>query len=143
MLAVGHPEASFGGFGHEGTGVKIRNWEPLAGRQGQRQVLARRAEPGETYDTYFSYFYAADERRWRLFGVGNKYNKRKQLKSLWVGSFVEVPGTPHVQRSGPYPRVMRYRGWVMENNGAWHQLDRMTNGNINRTRIGDSGASKS
>ncbi len=133
LLAVGHPEATFGGFGHEGTGVKIRNWEPLAGRQGQRQVLALRVEPGEMYDTYFSYFYAADERRWRLFGVGNKYNKWRPLKSLWVGSFVEVPGPPHVQRSGPYPRVMRYRGWVMEDNGTWHQLDQMTNGNINRT----------
>lgn len=133
LLAVGHPQASFGGFGHEGTGVKIRNWEPLAGRQGQRQVLALRVEPGEMYDTYYSYFYAADEKRWRLFGVGNKFNKRKPLKSLWVGSFVEVPGPPHVQRSGPYPRVMRYRGWVMEDNGTWHQLDRMTNGNISRT----------
>jgi hypothetical protein len=133
LLAVGNPEASFGGFGHEGTGVKIRNWEPLAGRQGQRQVLALRVEPSEMYDTYYSYFYAADERRWRLFGIGNKYNRRRPLKSLWVGSFVEVPGPPHVQRSGPYPRVMRYRGWVMEDNGTWHQLDRMGNGNINRT----------
>jgi hypothetical protein len=85
------------------------------------------------YDTYYSYFYAADEGRWRLFGVGNKYNRRRPLKSLWVGSFVEVPGPPHVQRSGPYPRVMRYRGWVMEDNGTWYQIDRMTNGNINRT----------
>ena len=133
LLAVGHPEASFGGFGHEGTGVKIRNWEPLAGRQGQHQILALRVEPGEMYDTYFSYFFAADEQRWKLFGVGNKYNKRKQLKSLWVGSFVEVPGPPHVQRSGPYPRVMRYRGWIMDDSGAWHQLDRMASGNINRT----------
>ena len=96
-------------------------------------MLALRVEPGETYDTYYSYFYAADEQRWRLFGVGNKFNKRKPLKSLWVGSFVEVPGPSHVQRSGPYPRAMRYRGWVMENNGTWHQIDRMTNGNINRT----------
>lgn len=132
LLAVGHSDASFGGFGHEGTGVKIRNWEPLAGRQGQRQVLALRVEPGEIYDTYYSYFYAADEGRWRLFGIGNKYNKRRPLKSLWVGSFVEVPGPPHVQRSGPYPRVMRYRGWVMEAGGTWHRIDRISNGNINR-----------
>ena len=26
-----------------------------------------------------------------------------------------------------------YRGWVMEDNGTWYQIDRMTNGNINRT----------
>ena len=132
LLAVGHPEASFGAFDHEGSGVKIRNWEPLAGRQGQRQVLALRVEPGKTYDTYFSYFDAADEQRWKLFGVGNKYNNRKPLKSLWVGSFVEVPGPPHVQRTGPYRRVMRYHGWVMDADGSWHPLDRMTSGNINR-----------
>lgn len=132
LLAVGHPDASFGGFGHEGTGVKIRNWEPLTDRQGQRQVLALRVEPGEIYDTYYSYFYASDEQRWRMFGVGNKYNNRKPLKSLWVGSFVEVPGPPHIQRSGPYPRVMRYRGWVMEHSGTWHQIDQMTNGNTDR-----------
>jgi len=133
LLAAGSPKANFSGFGHEGTGVKIRNWKPLAGKRRQRQVLALRVEPGEMYDTYYSYFYAADERRWRLFGAGNKYNNHKPIKSLWVGSFVEVPGPPHVQRSGPYPRAMRYRGWVMEANGAWHRLDRMTNGDISRT----------
>lgn len=132
LLAIGNRQASFGGFDHEGTGVKIRNWEPLAGRQGQRQVIALRVKPGEPYDTYFSYFYAADKRRWQLFGVGNKYSRGKPLQSLWVGSFVEVPGPPHVQRTGPYPRVMRYRGWVMDASGEWHPLDQMTNGNVNR-----------
>ena len=132
LLAVGNPQASFSGFAHEGTGVKIRNWEPLAGRQGQRQTLALRVEPGPMYDTYYSYFYAADEKQWKLFGVGNKFNNQKPLKSLWVGSFVEVPGPAPVQRTGPYERVMRYRGWVMDTAGNWSPLDRMTSGNINR-----------
>ncbi len=132
LLAVGKPDATFGGFDHEGTGVKIRNWEPLQGRQGQRQVLALRVEPGKTYDTYFSYFYASDEKRWRLFGVGNKFNKQKPLSSLWVGSFVEVPGPAHVQRTGPYKRTMRYRGWVMDANENWSQLDSMKMGDIDR-----------
>lgn len=132
LLAIGNRTASFGGFDHEGTGVKIRNWEPLAGRQGQKQVLALRVEPGPKYDTYFSYFYESDRQRWRLFGVGNKYNKGKPLKSLWVGSFVEVPGPPQVQRTGPYERTMRYRGWVMNAAGKWSSLDQMTNGNVNR-----------
>ncbi len=131
LLAVGNPKASFGGFDHEGTGVKIRNWEPLSGRQGQRQVLALRVEPGATYDTYYSYFYLADEQRWKLFGSGNKYNHGKPLKSLTVGSFVEVPGPPPVQRTGPYQRVMRYRGWIMDQKGKWHPLDQMTHGNVN------------
>jgi len=46
LLAIGHRDATFGGYGHEGTGVKIRDWKPLEGRSGQRQVLALRLEPG-------------------------------------------------------------------------------------------------
>ncbi len=132
LLAIGNREAKFGGFDHEGTGVKIRDWEPLAGRQGQRQALALRVEPGEDYDTYFSYFYATDERRWRLFGVGNKWIGGKPIDHLWVGSFVEVPGPPPVQRTGAWERTMRYRGWVMDVRGQWFPLDRMERGNIDR-----------
>lgn len=132
LLAIGHRDATFGGFGHEGTGVKIRDWDPLLGHQGQRQVLALRVVPSETYDTYYSYYYVADENEWRLFGVGNKYNKGKPLKSLWVGSFVEVPGPPHVQRTGLYPREMRYRGWVVQEDGQLLQLDHMSGGDVDK-----------
>lgn len=132
LLAIGNPEATFGGFDHEGTGVKIRDWEPLEGRQGQRQALALRVEPGPIYDTYYSYFYASDEKRWRLFGVGNKHNGGRPLENLWVGSFVEVPGPPPVQRTGAWERRMRYRGWVMEEGGNWFPLDRMERGNVDQ-----------
>ncbi|MEK6216315.1 MAG: DUF3472 domain-containing protein, partial [Boseongicola sp.] len=132
LIAIGNREATFGHFDHEGTGVKIRDWEPLAGRQGQSQVLALRVEPGETHDTYFSYFYAADEKRWRLFGVGKKNHKGKSAESLWVGSFVEVPGPPPRQRTGPYERRMRYRGWVMNEGGKWFALDQMQIGNVDK-----------
>ena len=132
LLAAGDRKASLGGFSHEGTGVKIRNWEPLAGRQGQRQALALRVKPGTPYDTYYSYFYASDEKRWRLFGIGNRYNNGKPLKSLWVGSFVEVPGRASVQRTGAYTRTMRYRGWCMDTSGKWHPLNQMATGNANK-----------
>lgn len=132
LIAIGNPDATFGGFDHEGTGVKIRDWEPLEGRQGQSQALALRVEPGAKYDTYYSYFFASDENRWHLFGAGKKYNKGKPLNSLWVGSFVEVPGPAPVQRTGPYTRSMRYRGWVMDESGKWYPLDRMQNGNIDK-----------
>jgi hypothetical protein len=132
LIAIGDPDASFGGFDHEGTGVKVRDWEPLEGRQGQRQTMALRVEPGDRYDTYFSYFYATDEKRWRLFGVGKKHHGGKPLKSLWVGSFVEVPGPPQVQRTGPYERRMRYRGWVMEEGGRWFPLDRLSVGDVDK-----------
>jgi hypothetical protein len=42
LIAIGDPDAKFSGFSHEGTGVKIRGWEPLKGRQGQRQAFAVR-----------------------------------------------------------------------------------------------------
>ena len=132
LIAIGNRDATFGHFDHEGTGVKIRDWEPLEGRQGQSQPLALRVEPGETHDTYFSYFYAADEKRWRLFGVGKKNHKGKSAESLWVGSFVEVPGPPPRQRTGPYERRMRYRGWVMDEKGKWFALDRMAVGNVDK-----------
>jgi len=132
LTAIGSRTAGFGHFGHEGTGVKIRDWEPLAGRQGQRQTIALRVSPGKVYDTYYSYFYAADQQRWRLFGVGNKAHGGKLFKSLWVGSFVEVSGPPPRQRTGIYERTMRYRGWVMDDAGRWYPLDRMSNGNIDR-----------
>ena len=132
LVAIGNPKAQFSGFGHEGTGVKIRGWNPLEGRQGQRQAFALRVEPGPVYDTYFSYFFAPDEKRWRLFGGGKKFNKRRPLESLWVGSFVEVPGPAARQRTGVYPRRMRYRGWVMDENGKLAALDRMSRGNVDR-----------
>jgi hypothetical protein len=132
LIAIGNPDATFGHFDHEGTGVKIRDWEPLEGRQGQSQALALRVEPGKSHDTYFSYFYAADEKRWRLFGVGKKNHKGKSAESLWVGSFVEVPGPPPRQRTGPYERRMRYRGWVMDEGGKWFALDQMQIGNIDK-----------
>ncbi len=132
LIMIGNPDAKFSGFGHEGTGVKIRGWEPLSRRQGQRQAIALRVEPGDPYDTYFSYFYASDEKRWRLFGAGKKFNNGKPLKSLWVGSFVEVPGPPPHQRTGPYVRQMRYRGWVMDAGGRWSALDQMTHGDADK-----------
>ena len=132
LIAIGDPEAKFSGFSHEGTGVKIRGWEPLKGRQGQRQAFAIRMEPGETYTTYFTYFFATDESRWHLFGVGKTFNKRKPKQTLGVGSFVEVPGSPPRQRTGPYERRMRYRGWVVDGKGQLHPYDRMNNGNVNK-----------
>jgi len=132
LLAVGDPDASFGGFGHEGTGVKVRNWKPLAGRQGQRQLFALRREPGEVYDTYYSYFYATDQQHWRFFAAGKKFHKSRRNRALTLGTFVEVPGPPTRQRTGPYVRRMRYRGWLMDEQSRWHPIDQMSVGDIDK-----------
>ncbi len=131
MLAIGNRNAKFGGFDHEGTGVKVRNWQPLAGRQAQKQVLALRLEPGEVCDTYFSYFFDSTKKKWRFFAAGRKLKSRR-LRNLYPGSFVEVPGRARVQRTGAYVRRMRYRGWVVDNKGILHPLDRMTFGDIDK-----------
>ena len=132
LLAIGNPDATFGGFGHEGTGVKIRNWEPFEGRQNQRQAFALRLEPGEQYNTFYSYFYASDEKRWRLFGVGRKWANGKPIESLTSGSFVEVPGPPQRQRTGSTVRRMRYRGWVSREGRQWERLTIMKMGDIDK-----------
>ena len=132
LLAIGNRDAKFSGFGHEGTGVKIRDWEPLAGRQGQRQAFALRVEPGRDINTFHSYFYASDEGRWRLFGVGRQKPKRRPLTHLGVGSFVEVPGPPQRQRTGSTIRRMRYRGWVSRDGREWHALDTMKLADIDK-----------
>ncbi len=133
LLAIGNRQAKFSGFSHEGTGVKIRGWEPLKSRQGQKQAFALRVEPGEIYDTYISYFYDNKFNQWRLFGVGRKSKKNnRRFTGLTVGSFVEVPGPPHVQRTGPYRRRMRYRGWVVDGKGVVHPLDQMSYADIDK-----------
>lgn len=131
LLAIGNPKASFGGFDHEGTGVKVRNWKPFSGRQSQKQTLALRVEYGETYDTYFSYFFDSRQKKWEFFASGNKL-KAKRKRNFYPGSFVEVPGRAHVQRTGAYERRMRYRGWVVDNKGTLHPLDRMSYGDIDK-----------
>ncbi|MFT4689271.1 MAG: hypothetical protein ACJASX_002618 [Limisphaerales bacterium] len=131
LLAIGNRSAKFDGFGHEGTGVKIRDWKPLEGRQGQRQAFALKIDPGELFHTYHSYFYATDEQRWRLFGIGRQRAKRA-FKSLRVGTFVEVPGVAARQRTGSTARRMRYRGWVSKDGEDWHSLNTMKNGNIDK-----------
>ncbi|MFT7619599.1 MAG: hypothetical protein ACI97A_003255 [Planctomycetota bacterium] len=131
LLAIGNPDASFGGFDHEGTGVKVRNWKPFEERQGQKQVLALRVEPGEIYDTYFSYFLDSEKREWCFFASGRKLKPKRQ-RNFYPGSFVEVPGRAHVQRTGAYKRRMRYRGWVVDDQGALFPLDRMTYGDIDK-----------
>ncbi len=129
LLAVGNPKAQFSGYGHEGTGVKIRGWSPLAGRPEQSQVIAMRMEVGDVYNTYTSYVYDRVQQKWQLFGVGNKLSN---TDNLTLGSFVEVPGPPDRQRTGPYERRMRYRGWIMNDEGQWFSLDRMSYGDVDR-----------
>lgn len=146
LLAVGHPSARFDGFGHEGTGVKLRGWNPFEQWRGQRCVLALRMERGDPYDTYSGYLFDETSLTWKLFCAGRKYTapkrgqRRKQASAnrmLLPGSFVEVPGPPHRQRTGHIVREMRYRGFLLDEQRHPHALDRISG--RNKTPVGNQG----
>ena len=133
LLAVGHPTARFDGFGHEGTGVKLRGWNPFDAWRGPSCVLALRFESGETYDTYSGYLFDEVSKTWKLYCAGRKYVPPKKARqrstkseTLRPGSFVEVPGPPQRQRTGHIVREMRYRGFVLDDQRTPHAIDRMS-----------------
>jgi hypothetical protein len=131
LLALGDPSQEFGGFGHEGTGVKPRGWNPFEGRKIASVVLALRVDPGDPYDTYTGYFFDHPSGQWKLYASGRKWHRQGRGRtSVLPGSFVEVPGPPDRERSAQIPRGMDYRGWCRDGQGGWHPIDQMTAGDI-------------
>lgn len=122
LLAAGASEAEFSGFGHEGSGVKLRGWTPMPDRP-EVVVQALRVESDGEYDTYSGYFWDHPDKRWKLYAVGRKWNKGKAKEHLTPGSFCEIPGPPHVQRSGDLVREVRRRGWHYGDDNQWHAMD--------------------
>ena len=59
LLATGNPDADFSGFGHEGSGVKIRNWSPYL-HHPQSVIQALRVETIGNRNFFYGYFF--DER---------------------------------------------------------------------------------
>ncbi len=131
LIGTGNPLAQFSGFGHEGSGVKIRNWDPIA-KASHSITLALRVETNQNIDTFTGYFFHDAEKRWVLFAKANKpvKNKRGRKPSdptyLRPASFCEVPGPPAVQRTGDRRRVIRRRGWFYGDDAQWHGVDRQT-----------------
>jgi hypothetical protein len=122
LLAAGSPEAEFSGFGHEGSGVKLREWIPMPDRP-ELCIQALRVESNEKYDTYSGYFWDHPTRRWKLYAVGRKWNGQKVKEHLTPGSFCEIPGPPQVQRTGDLVREVRRRGWHYGEDKKWHPMD--------------------
>ena len=122
LLAAGSPEAEFSGFGHEGSGVKLRGWTPMPDRP-EVCVQALRVESDEKYDTYFSHFWDHPTRQWKLYAVGRKWNGGKTMLHLHPGSFCEVPGPPHVERTGDRVREVVRHGWHLGDDQQWHAMD--------------------
>lgn len=134
LLAIGHPQATFGHFDHEGTGVKLRDWNPYEGQKIASTVLALRIEPGKPYDTYTGWFLEQQTRQWRLYASGRKWSEKRSVESLLPGCFVEVPGPPHIERTGHIMRAADFRGWCQDDKGKWHQLDVMNGSKADANR---------
>ncbi|MEO9804832.1 MAG: DUF3472 domain-containing protein [Reichenbachiella sp.] len=127
LIAVGSG-LTFGAFGHEGTGVKPRGDHPYIDNDTNTQTIAVRMEPGEVYNTFWSYYLDPSDGHWKLYGCGKKYNKDGLIDGLSTGAFVEVAGPATKQRSGHEIRESRYRGWQMDTLGKWHLINTMEGG---------------
>jgi len=125
LIAVG-PGLTFGSYGHEGTGVKPRGNHPYIGIDTNTQVIAVRVEPGEVYNTYWSYYLDPVDGHWKLYGCGKKYNSSGAIKYLETGAFVEVAGGASKERSGHEIRETQYRGWQLDTDGNWHAINTLT-----------------
>ncbi|MGJ8696292.1 MAG: DUF3472 domain-containing protein [Verrucomicrobiaceae bacterium] len=125
LLATGNPDADFSGFGHEGSGVKIRNWEPYA-HHPKSVIQALRMEVNEEFETYFGYLYDDRSHHWQLYAVGRRPLKNGKIPELKATSFCEVPGPPQVERTGDLIRKIRRRGWFYGDDKKWHQADTST-----------------
>ena len=125
LLATGNPDAEFSGFGHEGSGVKIRNWMPYA-YQPKSVIQALRVEKNGIYHTYYGYLFDEVKNQWILYAVGNKVPRRNSKAIVRASSFCEVPGPPQVERTGDVERILDRRGWFVDAKGQIFPVDRMT-----------------
>ncbi|MFT7173049.1 MAG: hypothetical protein ACI9NQ_001269 [Paracoccaceae bacterium] len=125
LWAVGNPEAEFGGFGHEGSGVKIRNWTPYE-HQPTSVIQALRVEKNGPYHTYYGYLFDEQTNQWILYTAGNKVLKPKASSHLRATAFCEVPGPPQVERTGDQQRVLERRGWFFDASGKIFPVDKMS-----------------
>ena len=125
LIAVGGPGNYFGRYGHEGTGVKPRGFNPYNGIKTITYTVAVRKEPGSKYNTFWCYYLDPQSYHWKLYGCGKKFNKdgdEKYMKT--TGGFAEVIGAPDVARTGHRQRVVEYRGWRMQTDKTWNVIDR-------------------
>ncbi|MCG9599310.1 hypothetical protein L1D15_21710 [Vibrio sp. Isolate25] len=133
ILTAGSMDARFSWYGHEGTGVKIRDWDPYASETNPIQLLGYRLQQGvegaisgspKYYDTFSSYFFKHDSHQWHLFGRARD-TLNPTINSNVSSAFVKVTGAADVERSGHIPRTVSFKGWVYGSDGQWHIIDRM------------------
>lgn len=129
LIATAIPGADFSFFGTEGAGVKLRG--AVAYPQGaDRTIQAMRVEYADRLWTFYGYYYDESSQRWVLYAAGQKPEKAGRPDpdlrkgTIWRnGSFVEVPGPAHHERSGDAVRVVRRRGWYLDENRVPYRVE--------------------
>ena len=122
LIGTDLPEARYGTFGGEGSGVKFLN--AVAYKNGaDRTIQALRMETTDDLWTFFGYFYDEQEHHWKLFASAQRLKKRTNSGPLLAetGSFCEIPGPPNVQRSGDMVREIKRRGWFYGSDRQWYR----------------------
>lgn len=78
--------------------------------------------------TPFGYFLDHQTKRFRLYAAAADWHGNKPMPALNPGAFVEQPGPPDRERSGDLVRDIQRRGWMLEEQQAWHPVDTMSTG---------------
>ncbi|KAF0245532.1 MAG: hypothetical protein FD180_1503 [Planctomycetota bacterium] len=128
LIGTGIPEARYGTFGGEGTGVKF--FDAVAYPDGaERTIQALRIEPTEDgLITWYGYFYDEKKGQWKLYASAQAPPKDPRTASRpdfgtmsSTGSFCEIPGPPNRERSGDLVREIKRRGWFYGKDSQWYR----------------------
>jgi hypothetical protein len=125
LIATGHPEAAFGSFGGEGTGLKMRDAVAYE-KQADRAIQGFRISSENNLHTYFGYVFDESKDHWVLFAAGQKPGTKARDSKEYLnrtGSFCEIPGPPDVERTGDVQRIIERRGWFYGSDGKWYPAE--------------------
>ena len=128
LLGIGSSKGYFGTWSHEGFGVKVRGWNPFDNNESGKHVLGLRFTEDGDFLTYYGYFWNEVTKKWQLYSAGRKL-KKKSVTSLKLASFIEVVGGAESERSNHVARKVNYRGWAMNSDGEWFDIDQIKHPN--------------
>jgi hypothetical protein len=125
LIAVGGENSKFGMYGHEGTGVKPRGFDPFSANAPEYEfTVAVRKISDTQYNTFWCYYLDSVDSEWKLYGSAKKFNESGNISYLGqTGGFLEVTGGPAVGRTGHRVRTVEYKGWRMSNDGSWNIIN--------------------
>lgn len=129
LIAVGGITNGFGRYGHEGTGVKPRGFDPFnnSSSPNYKFTIAVRKVPGLIYNTYWCYYLDPIISHWKLYSCGRTYNSKGRISYLNnTGGFLEIVGQPKNSRTGHRTRIIEYRAWRMQTDKSWYVLNKMS-----------------